>query len=124
MWKRTLVRRAVILVVLLLSSACWVLQLKRDVVRNSLWDGSVAQVWFFLQHNWKDLGCEPPIRWGKVEKTPDGSFLVPCTFHEVRPDKGPLKVLFTFGPDGRFVTGKHTFTRAAPGEPISDRSRS
>jgi hypothetical protein len=118
MWKQMLGRPAVVLVVFLVSSACWEIQSRRDVVRNSLWDGSVAQVRFFLEHNWKDLGCEPPIRWGKVVKTLDGNFLVPCSFHQVRPDKGTLEVLFTFGPDGQFVAEKHAFTRAAPDEAI------
>lgn len=79
------------------------------MVRNSLWDGSVSQVWSFLEQNWKDPGCEPPIRWGKVGKTPDGNFLVPCTFREVRPEKGTLEVLFTFGPEGQFLTERHVF---------------
>ncbi len=109
MRKQTLVRSAVLFIVLVSLSVCWVVQPGRDVVRNSLWDGSVAQVRFFLEHNWKDLGCAPPIEWGRVHKTADGNFLVPCTFHEVRPEKGTLEVLFTFSPEGQFVAEKHTF---------------
>jgi hypothetical protein len=100
----------VFLIVLLL--VCWLVQSQREVVHNSFWDGSVAQVKLFLRHNWLDIGPRPPVDWGKVEKTPDGDFLVPCTFYtRVQGKPAILAALFTFDSRGQYIDVKST-TRA------------
>jgi hypothetical protein len=94
-------------------SVGWFVNSRQEVVHNSLRDGSVRQVKVFLQHNWKDLGLRAPIEWGKVERTSDGNFLVPCTFRTMmRGESGTMEAVFTFDSRGQYVDVK-TATRPA-----------
>jgi len=46
------------------------------IVKNSAWDGSVAQVKSWLNNNLKDPGSLEFIEWSPVQKNQDGGFLV------------------------------------------------
>jgi hypothetical protein len=113
MSKRRMVPAALVLFIAFIS-VCWFVESKQEVVHNSLRDGSVRQVKLFLQHNWRDVGPRPPIEWGKVEKTPDGSFLVPCTLRTTAHGKpATIEAVFTFDSDGQYV---HVKTMVQPHE--------
>jgi hypothetical protein len=112
--KQTLAWSIPLLGVVVASSACWwIVQSRQEIVHNSLLDGSVWQVKRFLQHNWKDVGPKLPTGWGRVEKTLEGDFRVPCTFHlTVHGTPATMKALFTFDAQGQYVDVK---TVAHPG---------
>jgi len=104
-------RRKIALVVLaflsLFTSVGWLVESRRQVVHNSLWDGSVAQVRVWLRRNWLDLRLRSPIEWGQVEKTAPGDFLVPCTFRTIVDGKpATTEALFTFDARGQYVDVK------------------
>jgi hypothetical protein len=104
---RTAVVASAVLVVLV--AACWCLASRRDVVHNSVIDGSVWQIRHFLRHNWKDFEARPAIEWGQVRKTPEGNFLAPCTFLTTRQGKpAVIEAVFTFDHNGQFVDVKTT----------------
>lgn len=106
MLKRKMVAVAFVTLIALIS-VCWFAGSRREVVRNSLWDGSVAQVKLFLQRNWRDVGPRPLIEWGEVKKTRDGNFLVPCTFRTTaRSRPAMIEAVFTFDSEGEFVDVK------------------
>ncbi len=87
-----------------LSSVGWFVESRQDVVHTSLWDGSVSQVNVWLKRNWLDLRLRSSIEWGRVEKTADGDFLVPCTFRTtVNERPTTTEALFTFDARGRYV---------------------
>lgn len=52
----------------------------REVVENSLWDGSVSQVESYLRNTLNDWGSYKSVKWYKVVKENDGSFKVRHTF--------------------------------------------
>jgi hypothetical protein len=109
MSRRRVVSAASVLLIIVVS-ACRFVDSRREVVHNSLWDGSVRQVKVFLQHNWLDVGPGALIQCGKVEKTRDGHFLVPCTFHG---RSGVFDAVFTFDSNGRYVDVKTVTPPAA-----------
>jgi len=115
MLRRKMATAALVLLITV-TSVYWLVESRREVVHNSLWDGSVWQVKLFLQHNWKDIGPRPPIEWGKVEKTPDGDFVVPCKLNtKVDGKSGIIEAVFKFNSDGQYVDVK---TVNKPREPV------
>lgn len=106
MLRRKMAITALVLLIAVML-VCWLIESRQEVVHNNLWDGSVWQVKLFLQDNWKDVGPRPPIEWGKVEKTLDGDFLVPCTLHtKVDGKPGAIEAVFKFDSDGRYIDVK------------------
>jgi hypothetical protein len=78
-----------------------------EAVYNHPRDGSVRQVQDFLRNNWLDLRLCGPIQWGKVEKTPEGRFRVPCTFPTLTQGKaGVTNAVFLFDSKGQFLDVK------------------
>jgi hypothetical protein len=109
-WRVVSVASVLLIIVV---SVCRFVDSRQEVVHNSLWDGSVRQVKVFLRNNWQDVGPGALTQCGKVEKTLDGNFLVPCTFRTLtHGQSGVFDAVFTFDSNGRYVDVK-TATRPA-----------